>query len=57
MVNLTTTAGAERIVVAVRERWPRLKHLFADGAYDVGKLASAAAYQSFVLEIVRKLPD
>ncbi|MBB5986663.1 hypothetical protein HNP60_002637 [Sphingobium sp. B1D3A] len=35
MVNLTTadisdSAGAQAIVVAVRKRWPWLKHLFAD---------------------------
>jgi putative transposase len=62
MVNLSTAdvqdaAGAEKIVAAVRKRWPWLKHLFADGAYDRGKLMSAAAYHDFVLEIVRKLPD
>ncbi len=62
MVNLTTAdvqdaAGAEEIVRAVRKRWPWLKHLFADGAYDRGRLASLAAYKDFTLEIVRKLPD
>ena len=59
MVNLTTAdvqdaAGAEAIIVAVRKRWPWLKHLFADGAYDRGKLMSKAAYRDFVVEIVRK---
>jgi len=39
MVNLTTadisdSAGAQAILDAVRKRWPWLKHLFADGAYD-----------------------
>ena len=39
MVNLTTAdisdnAGAPAILDAVRKRWPWLKHLFADGAYD-----------------------
>jgi transposase len=62
MVNLTTAdiqdaAGAERIIAAVRKRWPWLKHLFADGAYDRGKLMSKAAYRDFVIEIVRKLAD
>ena len=61
MVNLTTADvqdahGAEQIVCAVRKRWPWLKHLFADGAYDRGKLASLAAYKDFTLEVVRKLP-
>ena len=62
MVNLTTAdiqdaAGAEAIVKGVRRRWPWLKHLFADGAYNRGRLASLAAYKDFTLEVVRKLPD
>jgi transposase len=59
-VNLTSAdvqdaAGAEAIIKAVRQRWPWLKHLFADGAYDRGRLASTAAYRGFVVEVVRKL--
>ena len=62
IVNLTAAdvqdaAGAEEIFRAVRKRWPWLKHLFADGAYDRGRLASLAAYKDFTLEVVRKLPD
>ena len=62
MVNLTAAdvqdaAGAEAIVKGVRRRWPWLKHLFADGAYDRGRLASLVAYKDFTLEVVRKLPD
>ena len=62
MVSLTTAdvqdaAGAEQIVMAVRRKWPWLRHLFADGAYDRGSLASLAAYKDFTLEVVRKLPD
>ena len=53
----TNRAEAEAIVAAVRKRWPWLKHLFADGAYDRGKLVSAAAYRDFVIEVVRKLSD
>ena len=39
MVNLTPadisdSAGAQMILDGVRKRWPWLKHLFADGAYD-----------------------
>lgn len=60
MVNLTPADvqdadGAEAIIKAIRRRWPWLKHLFADGVYDRGKLMSAAAYRDFVIEIVRKL--
>jgi transposase len=62
LVNLTPAdvqdaAGAEEIVKAVRRRWPWLKHLFADGAYDRGKLMSKAAYRDFVIEVVRKLEN
>ena len=49
MVNLTTadisdSAGAQAILDAVRKRWPWLKHLFADGAYDRTKLLNKAAF-------------
>ena len=62
MINLTTAdvqdaAGADLILKAIRKRWPWLKHLFADGAYDRGRLASLAAYKDFTLEVMRKLPD
>jgi transposase len=60
MVNLTTadisdSAGAQMVIGAIRKRWPWLKHLFADGAYDRGKLMSKAAFLDFVLEIVRRV--
>lgn len=60
MVNLTTadisdSAGAQAILDAVRKRWPWLKHLFADGAYDRGKLMDKAAFLDFVIEVVRRL--
>lgn len=59
MVNLTTadisdSAGAQAIVAAIRKRWPWLKHLFADGAYDRTRLMDAATYQDFILEIIRR---
>jgi transposase len=59
MVNLTTadisdSAGAQAILDAVRKRWPWLKHLFADGAYDRTKLLDKAVFRDFVLEIVRQ---
>ena len=43
MVNLTTadisdSAGAQAIPDGIRTRWPWIKHLFADGAYDRLKL-------------------
>ena len=62
MLNVTTADvqdadGAELIIKAIRKRWPWLKHLFADGAYDRGKLMSAAAYRDFTIEVVRKIVD
>jgi transposase len=60
MVNLTTadisdSAGAQLILTAIRKRWPWLKHLFADGAYDRGKLMDKAAFLDFVVEVVRRI--
>ena len=60
MINLTTadisdSAGAQMILDAIRKRWPWLKHLFADGAYDRGQLMDKAAFLDFVIKIVRKM--
>ena len=60
MVNLTTadisdSAGAQVILDAIRKRWPWIKHLFADGAYDRRKLMDKAAFKDFVIEIVRRI--
>jgi len=59
MVNLTTadisdSAGAQLILDGIRKRWPWLKHLFADSAYDRTKLMDTAALRDFVLEIIRR---
>jgi putative transposase len=60
MVNLTTadiadSAGAQIILHAIRKRWPWIKHLFADGAYDRTKLLDKAVLENFVIEIVRRI--
>src|SRR5574337_978601 len=60
MVNLTTadiadSAGAQMILHAIRKRWPWIKHLFADGAYDRTKLMDKAKLENFVIEIVRRI--
>ncbi len=62
MVNLTTadisdSAGAQPILDAIRQRWPWVKHLFADGAYDRRKLMDKAAYLDFVIEVIRRNDD
>jgi transposase len=62
MVNLTPadlsdSAGAQTILDAIRTRWPWVKHLFADAAYDRLKLMDKAAYLDFVVEIIRRSDD
>lgn len=59
MVNLTTadisdSAGAQVILDALRQRWPGVKHLFADSAYDRRQLMDKAAFLDFTAEIVRR---
>ena len=59
MVNLTTadisdSAGAQVILGGIRKRWPSVKHLFADGAYDRLKLMEKASYLDFVVEVIRR---
>jgi len=59
MVNLNAadvsdSAGAQIILDGIRRRWPWLKHLFADGAYNRTKLIDKASFKDFVLEIVRR---
>ena len=60
MANLTSadvsdSAGVPTILAGIRKRWPWLKHLFAEGAYDRGRLMSKAAFREFVVEIVRRM--
>jgi len=62
MVNLTTadisdSAGAQAILDGIRKRWPWVKHLFADGAYDRLKLMDKAAYLGFVIEVIKRSDD
>jgi len=59
MVNLTTadisdSAGGQMILDALRKRWPFVKHLFADGAYDRKKLMEKAAFLDFTVEVIRR---
>jgi len=60
MVNLTPadisdSAGAQMILDAIRKRWPWIKHLFADGAYDRTQLMDKAAFLDFVIEVIRRI--
>src|SRR6202035_2057586 len=51
------STGAQAILDPIRKRWPWLKHLFADGAYDRRQLMDKAAFKDFVIEIVRRIDD
>jgi transposase len=60
MVNLTPagisdSAGAQAILDAIRKRWPWLRHLFADSAYDRARLMDKAAFLDFIIEVVRRI--
>ncbi|ACJ00318.1 transposase, is4 family [Rhodospirillum centenum SW] len=59
MVNLTTadisdSAGARTILEVMRKRWPWMKHLFADNAYDRKTLMDKAASLDFTVEVVQR---
>jgi putative transposase len=59
-VNLTTadiadSAGAQMNLEALRKRWPWVRHLFGDAAYDRRKRMDKAAFMDFTIEVVRKL--
>ena len=41
------------ILDAIRKRWPWIKQLFADGAYDRTQLTDKAAFLGFAIEVVR----
>lgn len=51
------SAGAQAILDGIRQRWPWVKHLFADGAYDRLMLMDKAAYLDFVVEMIRRSDD
>ena len=60
MMNLTPadisdSAGAQIILDAIRKRWPWMKHLFADGAYDRAQLMDKAAFLDFTVEVVHRI--
>ncbi len=59
MVNLTPAdiadrTGALAVLEAGEKRWPGVKHLFANGAYDRTTLMDKAATLDFVVEVVRR---
>jgi transposase len=55
--GISDSAGAQAIVDGIRERWPCVKHLFADGVYDRFRLMDKASYLDFIVEVVRRCDD
>ena len=51
--DISDSAGAQAILDGIRKRWPWVKHLLADEAYDRLELMDKAAYLDFVIEIIR----
>ena len=59
-MNLTSadvadSTGAHMVLDALQKRWPWVKHLFGDAAYDRRTLMDKAAFMDFTVDIVRKL--
>jgi transposase len=59
-VNLTPadvadSTGAQLVLDAIVKRWPWVKHLFGDAAYDRRTLLDKAAYLDFTIKVVRGL--
>ncbi|MDG6095801.1 IS5 family transposase [Acetobacter sp. AN02] len=52
--DISDSAEGQMILNAIRKRWPWVKHLFADGAYDRLKLMDKAAFLDFTVEIIRR---
>lgn len=53
--DLADSTGALAVLEALKHRWPWVKHLFADGAYDRRTLLDKATFLDFVVEVVRRL--
>lgn len=53
--DVADSTGAQMVLHALKTRWPWVKHLFGDAAYDRRTLMDKAAFMDFTIEIVRKL--
>lgn len=49
--------GGKRVLEKLRGRFPRLRHLWADGAYAGDLVRWASEFGNWTLEIVRKHPE
>jgi len=53
--DIADSKGAQLVLDALESRWPWVKHLFGDAAYDRRTLLDKAAYLNFTIEVVRGL--
>ena len=52
--NISDSAGAQAVLDALHSKWPWIKQLFADSAYDRRQLMDKAAFLDFTLDIVKR---
>lgn len=53
--DVADSTGALMGLKALKQRWPWVKHLFGDAAYDRRTLMDKAAFLDFTVEVVRGL--
>ncbi len=53
--DVVDSAGALQVLDALKRKWPSVRHLFGDAAYDHRKLMGKAAFLDFTVEVVRRL--
>ena len=53
--DVADSTGAQMVLDGLVQRWPWIKHLFGDAAYDRRQLIDKAAFLDFTMEIVRCL--
>lgn len=50
--DIADSTGALPVLDALKQRWPWVRHLFADGAYDRRQLLDKAVFLDFVVAVV-----
>lgn len=53
--DIADSSGALAVLDALKQRWPWVRHLFADGAYDRRQLLDKAVLLDFVVDVVLRL--
>jgi putative transposase len=52
--DVADSTGAVLVLDALKQKWPGIKHLCGDAAYDHRKFMDKAAFLDFTLEVVRR---